>query len=223
MLVIKGRNGIEMMPHATPIDPPPTQNSDSELWSRSMQGDDAAFEAILAKYHRQVEWRLRERKVESPEDGTQEVFIRFWRAKPDRPDQLWAFLLKVTENFAIDDARKRGRYRTVPLDAEAQHPDHLPFEVADTRPGPYRQLVGAFADIPIAEFTAEARQSHAGLSNEEVERYILFEKLELSPAEYIDYWQLTHCVRLSTGTAYNHKSLLKAKISQEDEDNHAHK
>jgi RNA polymerase sigma-70 factor (ECF subfamily) len=91
-------------------------SGDGKLVERCLQGDDAAWEAIVTSYGRRIynlSYRYTGRRDES-EDLTQEIFIRIYQnLKNFRMDagsfQNW--ILKIARNLIIDHYRQTRRYQ----------------------------------------------------------------------------------------------------------------
>lgn len=96
---------------------------DAELARAAQQGDQAAFEQIVAKYHRLV-FKIAYRKASHPtdaEDLTQEVFLHAFRSLPNlrEPQAFLGWLMAIAHNrcnrfcrtrqakiIALEEARK---------------------------------------------------------------------------------------------------------------------
>lgn len=94
---------------------------DLELVKRASQGDDGAFETIVAKYERQV-YNLALRTLLDPEDArdvVQEVFLRVYEKLPDfRGESAFStWLYRITVNLCVDAIRQRQKSWSYSLDA----------------------------------------------------------------------------------------------------------
>lgn len=99
--------------------------SDEELLAAHLQGDRTAFAALMARHERRI-YGLCFRVLgnrEDAEDATQETFIgALRRAASFRGEAAFStWLYRIAVNAATDQARRRGRSRTVPLEAEETH------------------------------------------------------------------------------------------------------
>ena len=99
--------------------------SDEELLAAHLQGDRAAFAALMARHERRI-YGLCFRVLgnrEDAEDATQETFIgALRRAASFRGEAAFStWLYRIAVNAATDQARRRGRSRTVPLESEEAH------------------------------------------------------------------------------------------------------
>jgi len=96
--------------------------SDEELLAAHLRGDQTAFGELMARHERRI-YGLCLRILgnrEDAEDATQEAFIgALRRAGGFRGDAAFStWLYRIAVNAATDQARRRGRARTVPLEAE---------------------------------------------------------------------------------------------------------
>jgi RNA polymerase sigma-70 factor, ECF subfamily len=89
---------------------------DGKLVERCLQGDDAAWEAIVTTYARRIYnlcYRYTGRTAEA-EDLTQEIFIRIYQnLKSFRPEagNLLNWILRVARNLIIDHYRQTRRFQ----------------------------------------------------------------------------------------------------------------
>ncbi len=93
--------------------------SDEELLTRHVDGDRAAFSTLVARHERRV-FAICMRMLgnaEDAQDATQEAFISVLRrARTFRGGAAFTtWLYRVAVNAAIDQARRRGKVRAVPL------------------------------------------------------------------------------------------------------------
>ncbi|PKQ28386.1 MAG: RNA polymerase sigma factor SigW [Candidatus Anoxymicrobium japonicum] len=93
---------------------------DARLVEKCRRGDELAFEALVLKYQNQV-YGVAYRMVGDSEEAmdlAQETFIKAYRGldtyKPAMPFRTW--LLRIGTNSAIDNLRKRGRGRDMPVE-----------------------------------------------------------------------------------------------------------
>jgi RNA polymerase sigma-70 factor (ECF subfamily) len=95
---------------------------DEALLAAHLRGDRTAFGELMSRHERRI-YGLCLRILgnrEDAEDATQEAFIgALRRAGGFRGDAAFStWLYRIAVNAATDQARRRGRARTVPLDAE---------------------------------------------------------------------------------------------------------
>jgi RNA polymerase sigma-70 factor, ECF subfamily len=96
--------------------------SDEELLAAHLRGDQRAFGELMARHERRIHGlcvRMLGNR-EDAEDATQEAFIgALRRASAFRGEAAFStWLYRIAVNAATDQARRRGRARTVPLEAE---------------------------------------------------------------------------------------------------------
>jgi RNA polymerase sigma-70 factor (ECF subfamily) len=102
--------------------------TDEAVWvERAKQGDQAAFEAILQRYERQI-YSFIYRMMGDPDDAydlTQDCFIKAYKALGRTSDDLnvSAWLHRIASNACLDVLRRRQRLRWLPW--EAPKHDHL--------------------------------------------------------------------------------------------------
>jgi RNA polymerase sigma-70 factor, ECF subfamily len=101
--------------------------SDEELLAAHLQGDRTAFGALMTRHERRIYglcFRILGNR-EDAEDATQEAFIgALRRAGSFRGEAAFStWLYRIAVNAATDQARRRGRSRTVPLETEETHRD----------------------------------------------------------------------------------------------------
>lgn len=98
--------------------------SDIALVRRTVDGDQAAFNAIMHRYKERV-FRIARRSLDDPDeayDATQEVFVSAWRnlTRFDEARSLLAWLAKITINECRDRRRRRAVraffFRAAPID-----------------------------------------------------------------------------------------------------------
>lgn len=98
--------------------------SDEDLLAAHVRGDQTAFGELMARHERRI-YGLCLRMLgnrEDAEDATQEAFIgALRRASAFRGEAAFStWLYRIAVNAATDQARRRGRARTVPLGAEEE-------------------------------------------------------------------------------------------------------
>jgi RNA polymerase sigma-70 factor (ECF subfamily) len=90
-------------------------SGEQKLVERCLQGDDAAWEAVVTSHGRRVfnlSYRYTNRKEEA-EDLTQEILIRVYQnLKSYRPEEgsFQGWVLRIARNLIIDQYRKNRRY-----------------------------------------------------------------------------------------------------------------
>jgi RNA polymerase sigma-70 factor (ECF subfamily) len=113
--------------------------SDAQLIERCLQEEDAAWEAVVARFRRKVfhiAYKFTGR-FEEAEDLTQEIFLKVYRSldKFHRDADFSTWLSSVARNYCIDRYRASKREREVLVD------DLLAFDLAPaSRGNPYRAL-----------------------------------------------------------------------------------
>jgi RNA polymerase sigma-70 factor, ECF subfamily len=91
-------------------------SGDEKLVERCLQGDDAAWEAVVSSYGKRIynlSYRYTNRKDEA-EDLTQEIFIRVYQnLKGFRAEMgsLQNWVLRIGRNLIIDNYRQTRRYQ----------------------------------------------------------------------------------------------------------------
>jgi RNA polymerase sigma-70 factor (ECF subfamily) len=96
--------------------------SDEELLAAHLEGDRTAFGELMTRHERRIYglcFRILGNR-EDAEDATQEAFIgALRRAGAFRGEAAFStWLYRIAVNAATDQARRRGRARTTPLEAE---------------------------------------------------------------------------------------------------------
>lgn len=111
----------------------PAESDDIELMLRVRAGDAEAFTALVERHQQRVIGTVARMlgSFEGAEDLAQVVFVRVWKSaarwEPSAKFSTW--LLTITRNLVFNEARRRGRARLVPL--EAENDDHAPREFSD--------------------------------------------------------------------------------------------
>ncbi len=118
----------------------PTAATDESLAGRCQEGDDAAFEELVARYHRPLyhfAYRLLGR-AEDAEDATQDTFIQVYRALPtarlDAPLRAW--LYRIARNRCLDILKRRRLVPFADLPAADEAEGVGGPEIADANPLP---------------------------------------------------------------------------------------
>jgi RNA polymerase sigma-70 factor (ECF subfamily) len=99
-----------------------TGASDEELLAAHLEGDRSAFGELMTRHERRIYglcFRILGNR-EDAEDATQEAFIgALRRAGAFRGEAAFStWLYRIAVNAATDQARRRGRARTTPLEGE---------------------------------------------------------------------------------------------------------
>jgi RNA polymerase sigma-70 factor, ECF subfamily len=99
-----------------------SQPSDEELLAAHLQGDRSAFGQLVGRHERRV-YGICLRMLgnrEDAQDAAQEAFLSaLRRASSFRQEAAFStWLYRIAVNAATDQARRRGRARTAPLDPE---------------------------------------------------------------------------------------------------------
>lgn len=101
------------------------EQTDEELMSAYLGGDDDAFRALWERYSTKLERAIRRRigDASASRDITQQAFLRFHRARNDFREgaKVRPWLYTIAFNLARDWGRKHGRRITVEWD-ERDHP-----------------------------------------------------------------------------------------------------
>ena len=125
---------------------------DAELVRRTLEGDDRAFEALVASNQAlvaSVAWRHGVH-ADDVEDVVSEVFVKAYRNlhrfEPSHPFSTWLYRLAV--NHVIDHHRRRRR---------EQDRGELPAQIADPRTGADRTLEDRDRANRVREAMAEVR------------------------------------------------------------------
>lgn len=96
------------------------QDADAALMLKFKEGDKAAFELLLDKYHNKIInfiYRFIREKTES-EDLAQEVFLRVYRSAQDYTPKakFSTWIYKIAKNLALNELRKRKLHRLFSLE-----------------------------------------------------------------------------------------------------------
>ncbi len=156
--------------------------ADDELVILVQQRDQAAFGRLVARHLTSVH-RYLARLTDSPADAdelAQETFLRLWeRADSYRPGRvkLATWLHRVAHNLAMDELRRRARWRTVSDgDGPDSEPPRVPTLAADPVGDPEalavsgetdRRLQAALAALPAGQRAAVLLCQVQGFSNRE--------------------------------------------------------
>lgn len=118
--------------------------SDRELVTRFIKGDNTAFETLHRRYYAKV-YRLaylQTNNADDAEDIASETFCRaFERIKQykfDAGDSVYPWLYRVTANLCVDLSRDKSSREVVSLDAQTAEGVRTFLEqIEDTKPSPY--------------------------------------------------------------------------------------
>ncbi len=112
---------------------PPAENDDLDLMRRVQAGDTGAFTELVERHQSRVIGTITRMLggFEGAEDLAQVVFVRVWRnaARWEPSAKFTTWLLTITRNLVFNEARRRGRARTVPLEDDEE--GRPPREFAD--------------------------------------------------------------------------------------------
>ena len=127
---------MRVQPRSDPVQEPGGP-SETDLVQRCLEGDTAAWDALVRIYWKRV-FNIAYKfvaQVDEAEDLTQEIFVKLFRALPtfDRRASFDTWLTRVSRNLCIDRYRRRRREEerftdevdpdTIPLDALVARPD----------------------------------------------------------------------------------------------------
>ena len=90
-------------------------HTDEELMGLAQKQDVSAFEELFGRYEQRVFgflWRLSGNRQEA-EDGTQETFLRLWRARVgyEPTGKFSTYLFQIAKNHFLHERQKRDRRR----------------------------------------------------------------------------------------------------------------
>ncbi|HET6452973.1 MAG TPA: sigma-70 family RNA polymerase sigma factor [Armatimonadota bacterium] len=139
--------------------------SDRELVSKFVEGDNAAFEALHRRYYAKV-YRLaylKTNNADDAEDIASETWCRAFQSlkqyRFESGDSVYPWLYRITVNLCIDLSRDKSSHQVVSLDAQTADGVRTFLEsIEDTKPSPYelvekqevQQLVrSAIANLPV--------------------------------------------------------------------------
>ncbi len=149
--------------------------TDEELMGLVQKQDISAFEELLRRYEQRIFaffWRLCANRQEA-EDGTQETFLRLWRARVryEPTGKFSTYLFQIAKNHFLHEQQKQGRRR------DSQRGTTMnPFAAADEPAAPDRvdgpMLTGelqtavtdAIARLPEALRLVYVLTEHEGMS-----------------------------------------------------------
>lgn len=129
--------------------------SEEDVWvSRAKAGDQAAFEAIVQRYERQI-YSFIYRMMGNADDAsdlTQDCFVRAYRSLGKTNDELnvSAWLHRIASNACLDVLRRRQRIRWLPWD----NAKHEPLLGNSENDSPERQIVASESSTIVQETLA---------------------------------------------------------------------
>ena len=98
--------------------------SDADLVHSTLDGEEDAFSALVARYQRKAFWIAFHvlGRVEDARDVTQEAFVRVFRSlhRFDFERNFYTWFYRIVMNLAIDQLRRAGTARAANLDDCAQ-------------------------------------------------------------------------------------------------------
>jgi len=153
---------------------------DELLAKLSLEGDQAAYAALVSRYQRRVTGFLAQMvgDLELARDLTQETFLRVWNAL-DRFDPRYRFstwLFRIAHNLGIDQLRRR-RVPTTSLQMESREGREVEVVVADGAKDPLGHLENRELARELRTSIEELREEYrelvllrhfAGLSYQEI-------------------------------------------------------
>ena len=173
----RGSSGVVEAPPRIVAEP---AQDDRRLVAAARRGDDRAFEALYARYHRRIQAYVLGMVKDHgrAEDVTQEVFVSALRRmrETERPIAFKPWIYEIAKNACIDQFRRSRRAEEVSLEADG-----------GLAPGDYGKLVGS-DPTPDAAVAAKQDLDHlcgafGGLSDTHHEILVLRELEGLSYRE----------------------------------------
>lgn len=156
---------------------------DKTLMLQAGQGNESAFETLVARYQRTVyfaAYRLTHNHADA-DDILQETFIRLFTSlqKVQEIEHLVAWLYRTAVNLAIDKLRQRSRHKESSLTVSTTESDApVQIDVMDkTSPAPDEEVVGqerrtiirkAIDSLPLQEKTITILHDLEGLKVKEI-------------------------------------------------------
>ena len=106
------------------------QPTDPQLLHQIQSGDETAFEALFARYHQAIWFRVNSivRDVPATEDLVQEVFLRVWtRAEQWQGNgSVKGWLFRIATNLSLNHLRSIKRRPQQPLEIPIDNSDDSP-------------------------------------------------------------------------------------------------
>ncbi|MTD46509.1 sigma-70 family RNA polymerase sigma factor [Conexibacter sp. W3-3-2] len=161
--------------------PPPSVDHDVLLVRRALDGDDAAFTALVTRHRALVERVIRPLVPHGVSDVAQTTFLSAWLGLPRFDPAAGTFanwVCAIARNRALDALRAERRHRALrPVPLEAVHADLLvdpaarPHAVAE-RHSDARDLRVALRALDADQRTVIGLSYVGGLSQGEIQRHL---------------------------------------------------
>jgi len=154
---------------------------DEELVFRVQRGDRASFDLLVKRYKNPLTGFLYgvvqdyDRAQELSQDAFLRVYVNIRRYEPSARFSTW--LYRIGLNLAIDETRRRKRWKWVPMFSTNQDGETFEREQPSTDPGPERRTLenetqqvvrAAIATLPDIYRTSLILKDLQGLSYEEI-------------------------------------------------------
>jgi RNA polymerase sigma-70 factor (ECF subfamily) len=157
-----------------------SNEEDLMLMAKIANGDERAFEQLVAKHQQAVIGTIGKMTNHSPEteDIAQQVFLRLWKAasryKPKA--KFTTYLFTITRNLVFNDTRKKTRRRELSIDTDEQNwHDSIADPSSSSRPDQSLaedelrlQVDQAVADLPENQRLAVILRRYEQMSYDEI-------------------------------------------------------
>jgi len=157
-----------------------SNEEDLMLMTKIANGDERAFEQLVAKHQQAVIGTIGKMTNHSPEteDIAQQVFLRLWKAasryKPKA--KFTTYLFTITRNLVFNDTRKKTRRRELSIDTDEQNwHDSIADPSSSSRPDQSLaedelrlQVDRAVADLPETQRLAVILRRYEQMSYDEI-------------------------------------------------------
>jgi len=157
-----------------------SNEEDLVLMAKIANGDERAFEQLVAKHQQAVIGTIGKMTNQSPEteDIAQQVFLRLWKAasryKPKA--KFTTYLFTITRNLVFNDTRKKTRRRELSIDTDEQNwHDSIADPSSSSRPDQSLaedelrlQVDQAVADLPETQRLAVILRRYEQMSYDEI-------------------------------------------------------
>jgi len=157
-----------------------SNEEDLVLMAKIANGDERAFEQLVAKHQQAVIGTIGKMTNHSPEteDIAQQVFLRLWKAasryKPKA--KFTTYLFTITRNLVFNDTRKKTRSRELSIDTDEQNwHDSIADPSSSSRPDQSLaedelrlQVDQAVADLPETQRLAVILRRYEQMSYDEI-------------------------------------------------------
>jgi RNA polymerase sigma-70 factor (ECF subfamily) len=157
-----------------------SNEEDLMLMAKIANGDERAFEQLVAKHQQAVIGTIGKMTNHSPEteDIAQQVFLRLWKAasryKPKA--KFTTYLFTITRNLVFNDTRKKTRRRELSIDTDEQNwHDSIADPSSSSRPDQSLaedelrlQVDQAVADLPETQRLAVILRRYEQMSYDEI-------------------------------------------------------